>query len=137
MKHETIGAHAPENARPVIMLGGSSAYIAENGENSKVKAGLRATEPSGVRIIKADYSRFLDGDPRIAMEWRGGAILVGLTALPWGWQDRAHPCEFYDEQSAYLHAARLKRIVERAGLAECERRERKRIARLQGREVVR
>jgi hypothetical protein len=119
------------------MLCGSSSYIDDSGENSNVKAGLRATEPSGVRIIKADYSRFVDGDPSVAMQWRGGAIVVGLTAIPWGWQDRAHPCEFYDEQSAYIHAVRLQRAIAKAGQAERDRREGQRLARMQGREVVR
>jgi hypothetical protein len=119
------------------MLGGTPDHVAENADSCKVEAGLKAIAPAGVRVIKADFSRFVEGDPRVAMEWRGGAIFVGLTSVPWGWADRARPCEFYDERSAYIHAARLQRAIAKAGAAERDRREAKRIARHQEREAAR
>jgi hypothetical protein len=118
-------ADAPcKTSTPVCLLGGSSGYVAESGENSKAKAVLKALSPYGVRNIKADFSRFLHGDPKIAMEWYdNGAIRVGLTAIPWGWNEKAQPQWHADERSAYLHAALLKRELEKAGQAAREYRE--------------
>jgi len=136
MKHERIGAATPKNGNPGLLCG-SREYLAESGEKVHIKAALNATSPSGVRIIKADFSRFLDGNPSVAMEWRGCAILVGLTSIPWGWKQKGRPREFYDEQSAYLHAARLLRDIAKAGQDERDRRERNRLMRLQEREAAR
>jgi len=138
MKMEKVGAGARLNAStPGLLLGSSEPLIAQNGPKSHIKAGLNATAPSGVHLFKADFARFVDGAPSVAMEWRGGAIHVGLTVIPWGWQDRARAREFFDEHAAYIHAARLLREIARAGQAERDRRERKRIARLRERESAR
>jgi hypothetical protein len=126
MIQERIGAAVPiENGSPEL-LGGNRDYVAQTGANRNEKAPAR-------RVLTAENGHFVDGNPKVVIEPRGSAILVGLTAIPWGWQGKARTCEFYNAATANRYADKLVQMLEVEGGKAHQRREAQQLARLQER----
>jgi hypothetical protein len=123
VKHEKIGTRAPENARPGL-LGGSPVHIAENGGNVHLKAGLRASAPSRVRILKDRAFGHLIGSPEVIIERRNGSAFVSVHPRPWGWQNVDREFLRPDSPGVDRYALALVQRIHEAGKAKHLERER-------------
>jgi hypothetical protein len=143
-QQERIGARAPENTRPGL-LGSSPVHVAENGSNVHIKAGLRASADSGVRILKDQFGRYVgnacvivqkrNGSAFVMLrcankEYRHGALTTVYERRPWGWPNLDAEFLNPDSPSVERYAAKLLARIRDAGKREAERRERQTGARL-------
>jgi hypothetical protein len=134
MKHERIGAGTPKNANPGLLCG-SRDYVAESDAKVHVKAALKATDGSGVRVLQDREFGHLIGSPKVLVEHRGGSAFVSVQPRPWGWQNVDR--EFLNANSPGVsrYADKLLAAIHETGKREHERRERLKEARQRERTV--